>query len=158
MKNLPTLAQIETDPASITKLPLDMLEAIQRTAEDAAAQAAFVKKAVTNIIADRLQPAIEAAYQDKGADTGIVHILKDGLDVQVSRSKTVTWDQAQLASLAKRIAADGDDPSEYLKVTYAVSETAYAAWPSVIRRLFEPARTLKPGNPTIKLVRVEEAV
>ena len=156
--NLPTLAEIEADPVSIAKLPLDMLEAIQRTAEDAANQAAFVKRAVTNIVADRMVNLVDAAYLNKGADTGIVHIAKDGMDVQVTRSKTVAWDQAKLAELAKRIAADGDDPAEYLKVTYAVSEAAYAAWPSMIRRLFEPARTVRPGNPTIKLVRLEDAV
>jgi hypothetical protein len=157
MSNLPTISQIGTDPALVSKLPLDALRAIIETADDAAKAAAYAKKCCTSTIADRLHDGITEAYLAKGVDTGVVHLERDGLDVVVDRSKTVTWDQAALAKAVAEITAAGDDPSEYVKVSYSVSEASYVAWPSMIRRVFEPARTVKPGNPTIKLADMPEA-
>ena len=151
ISNLPTIAQIGEDPTIVSNLPLDTLRAIIDTADDAAKSAAFAKRACVNTVSDRLTAEIAQAYVAKGVDTGMIHIDRDGLDVQVDRSKTVTWDQAKLAASVEAIRAGGDDPAEYVKTAYSVSEAAYAAWPSMIRKVFEPARTVKPGNPTIKL-------
>lgn len=158
MSNLPTISQIGADPTVVAKLPLDVLRAIMETADEAARAAAYAKKCCTLVVADRLSDAITEAYLAKGVDTGVTHLYRDGLDVVVDRSKTVTWDQVALAKAVAEITAAGDDPSEYVKVSYSVSEAAYTAWPSMIRRVFEPARTVKPGNPTIKLADIPEAV
>ena len=47
----------------------------------------------------------------------------------------------------------GDDPEDYLDLTLTIQERRYTALPASIARTFEPARTVKPGNPTFKLVR-----
>ena len=74
--------------------------------------------------------------------------LGDGLFVIVADvPKRIDWDQDKLAAIVGRIRQSGDDPAEYVRTTYEVSERAYGAWPSPIRRLFEPARTLKLGKP-----------
>lgn len=65
--------------------------------------------------------------------------------------KRPSWDQKKLADIAKRIAVDGDDPAEYLDITYKVAERKYTAWPETLRQAFTPARTLKMGKPTFKL-------
>lgn len=145
MANLPTLQQV-ADGAELKGIPLDALQAILSTADEQAKLAASVKKLINGHISDRLKAQIAQAYLNKGEDTGSVHLLVDGLDVKVERSKTVTWDQGKLAEVAKQIAAAGDDVSEYVKVAYSVSEAAYKAWPSMIRKMFEPARTVKPGS------------
>ena len=46
---------------------------------------------------------------------------------------------------------------EYIKIKYDVSESAYKAWPEVIRKEFEPARTVKPGATTVTIVKKEAA-
>jgi hypothetical protein len=51
----------------------------------------------------------------------------------------------------------GDDPSEYLKSPTPSTSAKYAAWPAHIRAVSNPARTVKPGSRTIKLVRKEAA-
>ena len=70
--------------------------------------------------------------------------------------KKVEWDQAQLVALVERIRAGGDDPAEYVEVTYKVPERKYAAWPARIREAFASARTGRTGKPTFALSLGEE--
>lgn len=150
--NIPTPDQIAADAATLKALPLDAMQAILATIAERAAVLASAKRNITNTIAERVNADITAGYIAKGVDTGVLHIARDGLDVVVDRSKTVAWDQTKLAQAVADIRAAGDDPAEYVKITYSVSEAAYGAWPSMIKRVFEPARTVTPGAPTIKLV------
>ena len=79
-----------------------------------------------------------------GKNSGRVR-LADGLFVVVADvAKRIDWDQDKLAAIVA-IRQSGD-PSEYVRTAYEVSERAYGAWPSPIRRLFEPAR-VKLGKP-----------
>ncbi|MGO1069758.1 hypothetical protein [Lysobacter sp. CA199] len=86
-----------------------------------------------------------------GKDTGSVTFSDGPVRVSVDLPKKVEWDQAALARIADRIRAAGQDPSEFLAVTYKVSESKYNAWPISMRTSFDPARTLKTGKPTFRL-------
>ena len=57
-----------------------------------------------------------------------------------------------------RIRAAGDNPAEYVEVTYKVAERAYTAWPDRIRQAFLPARTVRPGRQSFKLALKQEVV
>ena len=57
---------------------------------------------------------------------------------------------------AERIRAAGDDPSEYVEISFKVPERAYAAWPEAIRQGFEPARTVKTGALKIAILPQED--
>ena len=72
--------------------------------------------------------------------------------VKICAPKRVDWDQSALASLWKTI---GDTAAEYIKIKYDVSEAAYKAWPEVIRKEFEPARTVKPGAVMVTITKNE---
>jgi hypothetical protein len=52
----------------------------------------------------------------------------------------------------ERIAADGENPRDYVEVSLRVSERKYASWPPYIRKAFEPARTVKAGRETFELI------
>jgi hypothetical protein len=56
-----------------------------------------------------------------------------------------------LARIADRIRAAGEDPSEFIEVTYRVNEAKYNAWSTSMRSSFDSARTLKTGKPTFRL-------
>lgn len=162
MKNIPTLAQAASDPRVLTSLDYETLIALLAEADEAAKQPAFVKKAISNLLEDRLSPKISEAFLAKGEDTGVVRIDL-GRDMQgrelradVTRVKKVTWDQDHLAKTAQTIRDGGDDPAEFVDITYSVPEAKFKAWPSFIKKLFEAGRTVTPGNPAIKLVVVEE--
>jgi hypothetical protein len=97
-----------------------------------------------------LGEAIQDAYKAKGDPFGTVNLDADGIVFKVLTPKKVTWDQAALGELEKQIAAAGDTPEDYIKVSYEVSETKYNAWPEEIRLAFEPARTVAPGKVKIE--------
>jgi len=113
----------------------------------------------------KFDAALEAAYGEQaraarleaGKDFGVVH-LKDGLlRVTVDVPKRVSWDQAQLAAIARRIAAAGEKVEDYLDVEFSVSESRFNHWPPALRAGFEAARTVKPGKPSFRLTFTEEA-
>lgn len=89
---------------------------------------------------------IKDAYKEKGDPFGIAHVYIGNTKVKVTAPKKVTWDQDALRELSSSIAQAGEDPDEYIKVSFDVSETKYNAWPEDIRAAFEPARTVAPGK------------
>jgi hypothetical protein len=153
MRNLPTLSEIAGDARLLNGLDYEALMALLSEADEAIKQPTYVKKAIGNLLDDRLEGRIAEAYAAKGEDTGVVHIsLSDEISADVTRTKRVAWDQAHLKQAVAQIAEGGDDPSEFVDVTYSVPEAKYKAWPSFVRKLFEAGRTVTPGNAAIKLV------
>ncbi|WEF24715.1 hypothetical protein [Paracoccus sp. S3-43] len=58
--------------------------------------------------------------------------------------------------MVERIRAAGEDPAEYVEISFKVPERAYVAWPEAIRQGFEPARTVKTGTLKIDLLPQED--
>ncbi len=110
-------------------------------------------------ISDWLEGAIALKYTDRAVmarmeaskDTGTVRFDDGAVTVIADLPKRVDWDQAALAGLVERISAAGDDPAEYVDVSFKVPERKYAAWPESIRQNFEPARTVRTGTLKVKL-------
>ena len=99
---------------------------------------------------------IRVARSDGGKDFGVVHVADGDLRLTVDVSKRVTWDQTQLATIAKRIVAAGESVEEFIDVSYSISESRFQNWPSTLRSQFEATRTVKPGKPTYRLTPNEE--
>lgn len=156
-RNLPTLTQIAGDPAVLRGLSIDALDALLGEADAEAKVCGAVKKAITAHVEQAYGGDIAHAYAASDKDFGTVRVSDGGYEIVVDTPKRVVWDEAALAAAGDKIAAAGDDPSEYLTVSYSVDERKFAAWPQHIRAVFEPARTVKPGSRTVKLVRKEAA-
>jgi hypothetical protein len=143
-----TISQLrDWPPGKVASLPIEVLATL-------AASLAEMKTFVADAEA-RLNAGLDVRFGDharqlraaEGKDSGRVR-LADGLFVVVADLvKRIDWDQDKLAAIVARIRQSGDDPAEYVRTAYEVSERAYSAWPSTIRRLFEPARTVKLGKP-----------
>lgn len=99
---------------------------------------------------------IRSARSDGGKDFGVVHLVDSGLRLSVDVSKRVTWDQAQLATIARRIDAAGESVEEFIDIAYSISESRFQNWPTTLRTQFEAARTVKPGKPTYRLTSAGE--
>lgn len=99
---------------------------------------------------------IQNQLSDKDYGAGTANIDAGQYALKVVLSKNVKWDQAQLENICAEIAASGEDPKEFVKVKYDVSETAYKSWPSRIRGYFEPARTVELSKPKISFERKGE--
>ncbi len=112
---------------------------------------------------DRLNTALDQRYneqarqtlQESGRDFGVCHLDDGSLRITVDIPKRVQWDQTQLAEIAHRIAASGDNVSDYIDVEYSVSESRFNAWPSTLKETFAKARTVKPGKASYRLALVQ---
>ena len=66
--------------------------------------------------------------------------------------KRVKWDQAKLRHAIEIIRTGwGDDPTDYVKTKFEVSEAAFTNWPRPVRELFTPARTVETGLPAYRI-------
>lgn len=143
-----TLEQLRAwPPGKVASLPIEVLSAL-------ADSLAEMKTLVADADA-RLNAGLDVRFGDRarqlraadGKDSGRVR-LGDRLFVVVADvPKRIDWDQDKLAAIVGRIRQAGDDPADYVRTTFEVSERAYSAWPLAIRRLFEPARTVRLGKP-----------
>jgi len=109
---------------------------------------AEIKNTVANAFAEEFQQKLITKPEPYGKVT--VHL--DNFQLQYDVTKVVIWDQEKLRSIYKMIADSGDNPEEFIKVKYDVSETAYKAWPQDIKDVFAEARTVKPGSAKVSLL------
>lgn len=150
--NRPRLDDIRTMPiGEIAALPADHLVLLQDDAEAALTAAKNTAEWIAGAIALRYADRAKAARQAENKDTGTVRFDDGSVTVIAELPKRVDWDQRALAGVLERIRSAGDDPSEYIEVTYKVPERKYNAWPESIRASFAPARTVRTGKPTFTL-------
>ena len=150
--NTPDINELINLPVGeIALLPVDLLAVLQREIDAAAKQ----MKAVTT----RFNAALEVRFATRaakersalGKDTGTVRFDEGEFTIVADLPKRVDWDQNRLAAMVERIRAAGDDPAEYVEISFKVPERNYVAWPDAIRQGFEPARTVRTGTLKVML-------
>lgn len=152
LHNHATLADLShMDIGEIANLPADQLALLAAECGEA--------KDELKTLDDRLHGALTLKYGERatdlrrqaGKDTGTVRFDDGPVTIVADLPKKVDWDASRLAALVERIRAAGDDPTEYVDVSYKVPERKYAAWPANIRTVFEAARTVRTGKQTVTL-------
>lgn len=152
--NAITLDAIRTMPiGEIAALPADVLALLQDDADAALKRAKTLKDWLDGAVALKFDERAREARAALAKDTGTVRFTDGAITIVADLPKKVEWDQGKLAALVETIRASGENPTEYIEISISVSERAYGAWPDAIRRAFEPARTLKTGKPTFRLLR-----
>lgn len=115
-------------------------------------------------VVDWLDGALSLRYRDRAhqaraqaeKDTGTVRFEDNGFTVVAELPKRVKWDQQRLKEIADLIATSwGENPADYVKVKFDVSERAYDSWPPRLKELFTPARTVETGKASYELVRID---
>ena len=156
-QNHPSLADVRRLPAGeVIALPAEHLALLQADARDAVEAAKRMQDWIEGAIALRYEQRAIGARAAAGKDTGIVRFQDGTVEVAVELPKRVEWDQRRLAALVEQIRASGEDPGEYVELSFKVSERAYGAWPERIRWAFEPARTVRPGKTSYRLAILSE--
>lgn len=150
--NRPSLDDMRTLPVGqVIDLPAEHLALLQ---EEARSRLDIAKRAldwIEGAIAMRYEQRAIGARAAAGKDTGTVRFMDGTVEIAADLPKKVEWDQCRLAALTEQIRAGGEDPGEYVEVSFKVAERAYGAWPERIRNAFEPARTVRTGKPTYRL-------
>lgn len=156
-QNTPSIDQLINLPAGeIAQLPVELLAALQREIDAAAKQMEAVTARFSTALEVRYAARAAEARRACGKDTGTVRIVDGDFTVVADLPKRVEWDQAKLAAMVERIRAAGEDPAEYVEISFKVPERAYVAWPEAIRQGFEPARTVKTGTLKVELLPQED--
>ena len=128
MSDMVTVRQVrDWPPGKLLSLPIEQ----HALAADLAEMKAVVAEAEA-----RLSAGLDLKFADRarqlraaeGKDSCRVR-LGDGLFVMVA-----DLDQDKLAAIVARIQQSGDDPSEYVRTTFEVTERTHSAWPSWIGR------------------------
>jgi len=121
-------------------------------------------QAAAKAIVEHVDRALDLRYAQRahqlrlaaGKDTGVVHFEDGQVRITADLPKKVEWDQAKLNDITRCIAANGEDPTEYVEISYRISETKFNAWPETLKSAFAPARTLKTGKPGFRLALIQE--
>lgn len=135
----------------IAALPSEMLLDLQITALAETARVKRLRDRLEAGIAQRYEAAATAERAAQGKVCGTVRVEDEGVVIVADLPKKVSWDQDRLATMAERIRAAGDDPTEYLEIAYRVSERRYGAWPEAMREGFADARNETTGKPVFRL-------
>ena len=152
--NAPTLDQLRTMPiGDIVTMPSEVLAVLQEDADAALKSTKSMKDWIDGAIAQKFSDRAREARAAIAKDTGIVRFTDGAITIVADLPKKVDWNQAKLAALVETIRGSGEDPGQYIEISFSVSERAHGAWPDAIRRAFEPARTLRTGKPTFRLLR-----
>lgn len=133
----------EQPPGVLDQLPIDVLANLKEQAEAHAA-------AVSQMVAV-LHGVFERRYAAGLNSTGTHHRQDGEYDIKVTVPKRVDWSQPKLTEAVATIKGWGEDPAEYVDTKISVQERKFDAWPSAIRDLFEPARTVKTGKPKFEV-------
>jgi len=138
----------------IAGLPIDQLALLL---DDLAEEKARLKRLddwLNGALALRYSERAQTLRRDQGKLAGIVRIEEaDGFVAVCDVPKKPEYDQEKLRAAIETLRSWGSDPDDYVTTEIKVSETKYGAWPPEIRRLFEPARTVRLGKPNFRIER-----
>ncbi|AKQ56418.1 Uncharacterised protein [Bordetella hinzii] len=151
-------------PDQVLATPAGDLAALQSEALFQLKNDAADLLSVARAIVEHIDRALDLKYADRahalrlaaGKDTGVVHFDDGHVRITADLPKRIEWDQQRLAEVVRRIANGGEDPTEYVEISYRVSETKFNAWPESLKSAFAPARTLKTGKPGFRLALMKE--
>ena len=133
----------EQPPGTLDQLPIETLARLKSAAEEHAASASQMLAILHGVF--------ERRYADRLNSTGTTHREDGGYDIKITVPKRVDWNQQRVAEAVATVESWGEDPTEYVDMKITVAERKYDAWPSAIRDLFEPARTVKAGKPKFEV-------
>ncbi len=152
-----TPEQVLATPAgTLAQQPAELLFSIKNAAADLLAAGKALSDHIDQAIDFKWGERARNLRHDAGKDTGVVHFDDGDVRVTADLPKKVEWDQTRLADMTRRIAESGDDPRQYVEITYRVSETKFNAWPETLKSAFEAARTVKTGKPSYRLALMKE--
>lgn len=156
MSHLAPNQVIATPAGELAERSSESLFQLKNDAADLLASAKALVEHVDQAIDIKWSERARNLRHDVGKDTGVVHFDEGNVRVTADLSKKVDWDQGRLAEIARRIAEGGEDPRQYIEITYRVSEAKFNAWPETIKTAFEAARTVRTGKSSYRLALMKE--
>ena len=139
----------------LSELEISKLVSLQRDAIANLDQAKRLKDWLDSAISLKYQNRVTDIRQTQDKVTGTIHFNDGNFKVTSVVTKRVDWDQAKLKEAVSEIKEFGDNPYEYVTISYKLSETKFNAWPEYIKKFFRPARILKTSKETFKIEEIK---
>jgi hypothetical protein len=134
-------------------LPAATLVSLRTEVEKIVEEASRLDSKLDAALDYRYGPRARQLRAAEAKDTGTVRFEDNGFIIVAELPKRVKWHQQRLKELVELIRSGwGEDPADYVKVRYEVSERAYDSWPARLKELFSPARTVETGKPSYELI------
>lgn len=144
--------------AEVARLPIAIIQMLVEDVAVLIARAKSYDEKLSAALDLRFSEKARAARSAEGKDTGRIRFDDEEFEIVADSPKAVIWDQKSLASIAAKIRDEwSEDPADYLTVKYGVAESKFTAWPPLLRKTFEPARTLRAGKPSYEIVAKKDA-
>ena len=141
--------------SEISQLDISQLKALRDEASDIYLKAKASRECLDAALDQKYKAKAKTLRSNQGKDSGVVQFQDRNITIVTDLPKKIQWDQSYLKNMAAKIADNGEDPSEFIDISYKVPERKYSAWPDFLKKQFEPARTLKFGKPTYQLKEVK---
>ena len=136
----------------IAALPSEELALLQQQIESRLEGIKRGKEKLSDAIALKYVVKSSSLRQKMAKESGAIKFTDNDVSISANIAKKIQWDQDVLAGIAKRIHANGEDPLEFMTITYKIPESKYNAWPESLREQFSSARTLSMSRETFQLV------
>lgn len=146
-----TLKELLAEKARFEKQMADLQQTIEPKMELLRLNCYEIQTQIDEMLAGRLHDLRKL----QGKEFGVINMIFEGFKVSETVPKKVEWDQEKLAPLFFKILESGDKPSDYMRMKLEVPEKLYGDFPPQIKSIFDEARTVKAGRPTLKIEEVE---
>lgn len=141
---------------AIAALPSEEIARLRLEAEEQLRNAKALCDWLDGAVALKFGDQAQELRRAEGKDTGTIRFHDGAVMIVADLPKRVDWDQVRLATMVERIREAGDDPAQYVDVSFDVSERKYSTWPNHIRSVFEDARTVRTGKQKFRFIHVGE--
>lgn len=148
-----TLKELLSKRAEFEAQMSELQQTIEPRLEELRTNCHNVQMQIDEMLAGRLQDLRKL----QGKEFGVVNMTFEGFKVSETVPKKVEWDQEKLTPLFFKILESGDKPSDYMRMKLEVPEKLYGDFPPQIKSIFDVARTVKAGRPTLKIEEVPNA-
>ncbi len=156
MTNRCTLAQLrDMTGEQVDDLPLDQIAMLLEDVSETKAALKAADDALAASLTRRFADRADAMRRAAGKMTGRVALMDGDFIIRADLPKRVEWNEEALISAERQLAEMGEPVGEYIKVKRTVAESAFERWPSSLRAIFEPARTLGVGRASFTIERKE---
>ena len=147
-----TIEHIPSVPiGTLSTLQPGELAVLLSQAQDNLLKAKKIKEFIEGAITIKYEERAKHARKTACKETGTIHFNDSGFTITSEIKKKVSWSQSALERVVRYFTQKGEDPTEYIDITYNISETRYKELPDNMQKFFTAARTLSGGKETFKI-------
>ena len=125
-----TLDHVPSVPiGTLSTLQPGDLAVLLAKAQDNLFKAKKIKEFIEGAITIKYEERAKYARKTACKETGIVHFDDGGFTITSDIKKKVCWSQSALERVVRYMEESGENPTEYIDITYNITETRYKELP-----------------------------